>query len=299
MSSKHTYFADISESQIRKEMPEILDILLLCRTTSTVKNPKNIIWANRNYLSHGETAYSPTAQIKPELITGKMERLIMPRALKTAAIQQERTKSRAEVFTPRHIVKMQNDIVDEQYAKDDLETYINRHWLEITCGEAPYMTSRYEMESGKMIPLNQRVGFIDRKLRRLNREIDDHTQWQMLAKQAYQAGYGFEWNGDSLLLARENLLYTYIDFYVQKWKETPDYQALKEIAEIISYNLFQMDGLKFIIPFSEIPPITTTITDLFGNETILTLQKGSTGKKAKVMNWKTGKMQYFTTGMKK
>ena len=70
-------------------MPRILEILLLDRTTSTPKTPKNIIWANENYLEYGASAYAATAQIKPELITGTRSTLIMPRAMKQKSLQKK------------------------------------------------------------------------------------------------------------------------------------------------------------------------------------------------------------------
>ena len=85
----------------------------------------------------------------------------MPRALKAISLQKKRTKTKAEVFTPTWIVKKQNDVVDDDYKSDDLETYTRRKWLEITCGEAPYMATRYDMETGEVIPLVERVGFVD------------------------------------------------------------------------------------------------------------------------------------------
>ena len=68
---------------------------------------------------------------------------------------------------------------------------------------------------------------------------------------AYQASYGFEWSRDSLLLARENLLYTYRDYYFAKWNEEPPYDLFEKIAVIISYNVFQMDGLTYTVPLTE------------------------------------------------
>src|SRR5690606_15664428 len=242
--------ADISENTIRDQMPDILDILLIDRTTSTVKRNKNIIWANENYTKYGKKDYAATAQIKPDLITSQMGHLIMPRALKTSEIQKNRTRLKAEVFTPTWVVKKQNDLVEANYLEDDLETYVRRKWLEITCGEAPYMASRYDMESGRIIKLKDRVGFVDRKLKRINSEINDKAEWQRLALEAYQSSYGFEWSGDSLMLTRENLPYTYRDYYFDKWNEEPLYGLFEDIAAIISYNLFQMDGLKYIIPLS-------------------------------------------------
>lgn len=284
--------ADISENFIREQMPEILDLLLIDRTKSTPKSIKNIIWANDNYIEHGSKHYAATAQVKPKLITGKMERLIMPRALKSQDVQKERTKSKAEVFTPTWIVKKQNDAVEQDYLNDDIKTYVSRTWLEITCGEAPYMATRYNMETGNIIPLSEREGFVDRKLKRISSEISNKEEWLSLATLAYQSSYGFEWNGDSLLLARENLLYTYRDYYVAKWQEEPLLDNFKFIAEIISYNLFQMDGLKYIIPLSDIRKVAKEQQlNLFGEAS--TLITSSVGKRVKIMNWQTKKMEYF------
>ena len=263
---------DILENTIREQMPGILDILLIDRTTSTSKKKKNIIWANENYVKFGSKAYAATAQMLPELVTGRMGNIIKPRALKSKEMQKERTKSKAEVFTPTWIVKKQNDEIEKDYINDDLETYVKRTWLEITAGEAPYMATRYDVETGEIVPLTKRVGFVDRKLKRINAEVDDKVEWQRLVVEAYKSSYGFEWSGDSLLLARENLLYTYRDYYFQKWLEEPTYGLFANIAKIISYNLFQMDGLKYIIPLTE--------------------------KRVKIMNWETNKMEFFDKGVR-
>ena len=263
---------DILENTIREQMPGILDILLIDRTTSTSKKKKNIIWANENYVKFGSKAYAATAQMLPELVTGRMGNIIKPRALKSKEMQKERTKSKAEVFTPTWIVKKQNDEIEKDYINDDLETYVKRTWLEITAGEAPYMATRYDVETGEIVPLTKRVGFVDRKLKRINAEVDDKAEWQRLVVEAYKSSYGFEWSGDSLLLARKNLLYTYRDYYFQKWLEEPTYGLFANIAKIISYNLFQMDGLKYIIPLTE--------------------------KRVKIMNWETNKMEFFDKGVR-
>ena len=74
--------------------------------------------------------------------------------------------------------------------------------------------------------------------------------WCEAAKVAYKHTYGYEWQGDSLLLARENAFYTFIDYYEEKFNEYPSKEYLFEIAEIISWNFWQMDGLKGVIPNS-------------------------------------------------
>ena len=291
--------ANIQENLLRETMPAILDILLLDHTTSTTRATKNIIWANENYIQYGFKDYSAKAQIKPDLITKSRGQLIMPRALKSRELQKERTKSKAEVFTPTWIVKKQNDEVDKDYQDDDLETYVKRIWLEITCGEAPYMVSRYDMETGKIIPFTERVGFVDRKLKRINAEVEDKAEWQRLVEEAFKSSYGFEWSGDSLLLARENLLYTYRDYYYAKWLEEPLYGLFEDIAEIISYNVFQMDGLKYIIPLSEKKEkVICQQTSLFYDVEPEEHWNIKPGKRVKIMNWKTNKMEFFDKGVK-
>jgi len=286
--------SDVLENDIGISMPRILEILLLDRTTSTLNTPKNIIWANGNYKYYDATVYAPTAQILPELITNKRGSLIRPRALKATALQKERTRKQAEVFTPIWVVKKQNDAVDEGYKNDDLETYTRRKWLEITCGEAPYMATRYDMETGELVPIAERVGFVDRKLARINNEITDKAEWQRLVELAYKSCYGFEWNGDSLLLARENLLYTYRDYCLTKWSSEPLYGLLEEIAVIISYNVFQMDGLKYTIPLTEKrEKVEVTQPSLFDIDEPKEEWRITPGKRVRIMNWDTSKMEYF------
>ena len=290
--------ADISENDIREQMPAILDTLLIDRTTSTSKKTRNIIWANENYIKYGRH-YGVSHQIKPKLITGQMGHIIIPRALKSQYVQKERTKSKAEVFTPTWIVKKQNDVIDAGYREDDLQTYINRKWLEITCGEAPYMATRYDMETGDIVPLSERVGFVDRKLSRINAEVDEKYEWQQLVEKAYKASYGFEWNGDSLLLARENLLYTYYDYHVAKWQDKPTPEHFATIANIISYNLFQMDGLKYIIPLSDIRkrPVKSQLK-LFDDNVSDDENLRKAGKRVRIMNWDKNKMELFDKGLR-
>ncbi|WP_232325277.1 restriction endonuclease [Latilactobacillus curvatus] len=289
---------DVSESVIHDMYPGIFDILLIDRTTSTKKKNRNIIWANDNYLRFGSKAYAPSAEIKVELITGYMNNLIMPRALKNSRLQKERTKTNAEVFTPIWVVKKQNDEIDQKLLNQELEKYVKTTWIEIACGEAPYMVTRYDMESGEPIAINDRVGFVDRKLARINREVSDKVEWDYLVEHAYKASYGFEWNGDSLLLARENLLYSYRDYYFEKWKVEPQYKSFEEIARIISYNIFQMDGLKYQVPLTERrEEVFDNEISLFDEDIPESYWTIKVGKRVKIMDWNTNNFEYFDKGL--
>lgn len=244
-----------------REEPELIELLLKDRTTR-----KNIIWATDSYTKLGDQ-YNPTDQIKPHLVTNGASYLIKPRSEKAIDEQKERTKIKAEVYTPTWVVKKQNDLVEDEFKDLDLKEYINKTWLEITCGEAPYMCSRYDMVTGESIPIHERVGFVDRKLQRISKEIDNLDEWLEYVYEAYKSSYGYEFQGDSLLLARENLVYTFIEYYYKKFSSLPDFEYILKITLIVSYNVFQMNGLSYTIPMSQsLEIIEPEIQlDLFGN----------------------------------
>lgn len=212
----------------------------------------NILWATDSYEQNG-MEYAPLAPITSNLITGKNGSLIQPRAAKSKAEQLLRTRDKAEVFTPLSIVKQMNDACDNmRVTKNKWQEYVALLKLEITCGEAPFIVSRYDPVSEKqeLLPIKKRVGFLDKKLSLVSKYCNTQDEWIKWTKIAFQSSYGFEWQGDSLLIARENLLYTFNDFYEDKFKTSPSLNLQKEIAEIIVWNIFQMDGLKYVIPMS-------------------------------------------------
>ncbi len=242
----NTKSIDIREDYLLKK-DHLLDILLQDKTTGN-----NILWATDSYDSNGHL-FAPTANITTDLITGTLGSLIQPRALKSKTEQLYRTRDKAEVFTPLSIVKQMNDACDTtRVTKNNWQEYVGLLKLEITCGEAPFIVSRYDPISDKqeLLPLEERVGFLDKKLSVVSKYCNTHDEWMKWAKIAFQSSYGYEWQGDSLLIARENLLYTFIDYYEEKFKETPSSELQKEIAETIVWNIFQMDGLKYVISMS-------------------------------------------------
>lgn len=277
---------DILENEILEKYPEVLDILLRDQTTQ-----KNIIWATSNYEHLGEL-YLESNQIKSEKITGIKGNIIMPRVQKDQVLQHSRVKNMAEVFTPSWICNAQNNLIDNAWFeqknvfnielpdekkwktnKVKIEFPKNRTWkdyvidtrLEISCGEAPYVTSRYDTTTGKFIAIENRIGLLDRKLRVINENVDDAEEWIEITKSAYKNTYAYEWQGDSLLLARESMLFTFIENYKYKFEKEPLLESIQDMAYIISWNVWQMDGLKGVVPFS-CGEIKTKTVNLFGEE---------------------------------
>ncbi len=260
---------DIREDDLLALSAEVLDTLLRDHTTG-----KNIFWATHDYEALG-SEYDYHSEILPHLITGERGMVIRPRVLKSKEQQSDRVKDMAEVFTPSWVVKKMVDYVD---------VHINSLCLEITCGEAPFLVSRYDATTGEPIAINERIGILDRKLRMVNNQRLSDEEWLALVRQTFQSTYGYEWQGDNLLLARENLLYTFIDHYEARFGGTPDVSLLKEFAEIVSWNLWQMDGLSYRIPREkqkEQPQVQLSFFDEAPAEALPPL--------CKIMDWQKGK----------
>lgn len=238
-------------------------------------------------------------EIKPENITGQFRRIVMPRVLKDKQAQIDRTKDKAEVFTPSWVCNAQNNLIDEAWfgrkdvfnketvsedgthswiptegkivfpegdSKKTWKKYVVDNRMEITCGEAPYLVSRYDTTTGEPIPIGSRIGLLDRKMRVINENVETEKDWYAMAEKAFKHTYGYEWQGDNLLLAREALLYTYIEYFMDKFNEkdvegnyikdangnlrTPERRKIVNAARWISWNLWQMDGIKMVVPDS-------------------------------------------------
>jgi hypothetical protein len=293
---------DVHEDNLLQR-DDLLIILLQDKTTGN-----SILWATDSYETNGHL-FAQTANITPDLITGVLGSLIQPRAVKSKTEQLYRTRDKAEVFTPLAIVKQMNDACDvKRVTKINWQEYVGQLKLEITCGEAPFIVSRYDPVSDKqkLLPLAERVGFLDKKLCVISKYCHDQDEWIAWAKIAFQSSYGYEWQGDSLLIARENLLYTFIDYYEDKFKKPPSIELQKEIAEIIVWNIFQMDGLKGVIPMSckTEQVIVKGAETLFGKEDDHVVESSCTGCENKtlinhngsyvnIMDWRDKKIKRF------
>lgn len=252
----------------------ILSLLKLLLQDKTTK--KNIIWATDTYKEYGN-GFSDKAQIDCGLLLQHAD-IIKPRIEKSLEAQADRTRKKAEVFTPAWLCNQMNNYCDEEWfgrkdvfnvenedhtwtvvesrvafpKKKTWKHYVDSRRLEITCGEAPYLVSRYDVSTGELIePTKRRIGQLDRKLRIINENAEDYAEWARWAIRAFEASYGYEYQGDNLLIARVNLLLTFLDYYRERWEEEPDEYLLKAITNTITWNLWQMDGLKDTVPLGK------------------------------------------------
>lgn len=280
---------------------EILRCLILDRTTR-----RNILWGTDEYIHKG---YKASDEISISVLAGFLGDIIQPRILKSSRLQQERTRKKGEVFTPSWICNKQNNIVDEAwFGKENVfnialgkewktktniilfptkksrtwKKYIDSKRLEIACGEAPYLVSRYESVTGEPIVFIDRIGLLDRKIRIVNENTTDVDTWYTWIIRAYQSIYGYDVQGDNVIIARMNLLLTFIEAMEYRWQRKPTVQEVKKIARIISWNIWQMDAFTLSIPEQKYE-VVKCYMNLFSseNETV-----SATTIPCKIMDWR-------------
>ena len=300
------------------EVQAVLDTLLKDRSTG-----KNIIWATDPPKELQTVMYEPVtdrSQITTQQLGLTHYEVVLPRMMKQTDTQQQRTRKKGEVFSPAWVCNKMNNALDADWFRglgaeesagqftvelpqgwQTVETpvqfpacggrapawvqYVQSRRLEVTCGEAPFLASRYDAATGEMIPVARRIGILDRKLRVVSENAATEDEWRKYATHAVQSTYGYEYQGDNLLLARVNLLLTYAEHLQARWQRKPTEEELQAIANIISWNLWQMDGLHLSVPGGKPQPEAEQL-DLFSMFGAAEPQPPTVS--CKVKNWRKG-----------
>lgn len=261
------------EKLIDLEAYPVVDMLKLLVKDKTTK--KNIIFATTSYCIDDKPV-GEKDQITLDVLRAIGPESIQPRVSKSMEEQSQRTRKKAEVFTPSWICnKMNNHCDTEWFGRENVfnsendktwepttdkivfpkgktwKKYVDSKRLEITCGEAPYVVSRYDTTTGEIIPINRRIGILDRKLRVVNENAESDAEWVKWTLRAFQSVYGYEFQGDNLLIARINLLLTYLDYFHDRFEKDPSEEELKTVVNVIVWNFWQMDGITGTIPFGK------------------------------------------------
>ena len=300
------------------EVQAVLDTLLKDKSTG-----KNIIWATDPPEELQTVMYEPVtdrSQITAQQLGLTHYEVVLPRMMKQTDTQQQRTRKKGEVFSPAWVCNKMNNALDNDWFRglgaeesagqftvelpqgwQTVETpvqfpvckgrtpawvqYVQSRRLEVTCGEAPFLASRYDAATGEMIPVARRIGILDRKLRVVSENAATEDEWRKYATHAVQSTYGYEYQGDNLLLARVNLLLTYAEHLQARWQRKPTKEELQPIANIISWNLWQMDGLRLSVPGGKPQPEAEQL-DLFSMFGAAEPQPPTVS--CKVKNWRKG-----------
>ena len=257
---------------VEKQLPVLnvgLSSLLIDKTTG-----RNITWSSDSYIGIG---YQPSDEITVNSLSGFGAIVLQSRVAKSLAMQKSRTKTKAEVFTPAWVCnKMNNDLDAVWFGRPDVfnvvsedsrtwitttekivfgkgrrnswQGYVDSRRMEITCGEAPFITSRYDAFTGEWIELKNRIGMLDRKLRVVAENVEtaaDYIKWSI---RALQSIYGYEYQGDNLLIGRINMLMSWSENVDAFCGRLPNKSEIKKAANVIAWNLWQMDGIKGCVP---------------------------------------------------
>lgn len=247
----------------------ILETLLKDRS-----NDRNIIWADNEYEDLGQ-GYMRDDWVTVDKITGFYSGVIKPRIAKENSRRFHRTKIHAEVFTPSWLCNQMNNDIDADwfgtrsaFNVENKQTwtttsspvsfpkkkghgwhaYVESPRIEIACGEGPFVCSRYDAVSGEQLPVGKRIGFLDRKLRIVTEKTKTRKEWVNWALAALKASYGFEYQGDNLLLARINVFETFCEHLQKRWNTAPTTEEMIEAAYVISWNFWQMNGITCAAP---------------------------------------------------
>ncbi|MCD7855424.1 MAG: Eco57I restriction-modification methylase domain-containing protein [Clostridiales bacterium] len=292
------------------ELCQVYDILLMDKTTG-----QRIVWGSDSYLEYGDMYGKDSA------VTASFDGLrgftVEPRMKKEKDRQQERTRSYAEVFTPAWVCNKMINFCDEEWfgrkgvfnsegerswsvnkskiefsGRQSWKAYVDLRRLEITCGEAPYIVSPYDASTGEKIEIENRIGILDRKLRVVGENCENEEEWLKWAERAFQSVYGYEIQGDNLILCRKNLLLTFGEYLKHRWNREPTLSELKKTANIIAWNFWQMDGLKGTVPLDCAKPDESQLSldDFFENSLEC---KENVSYECKIHNWRSGKTFLF------
>ena len=300
------------------EVQAVLDTLLKDKSTG-----KNIIWATDPPEELQTVMYEPVtdrSQITTQQLGLTHYEVVLPRMMKQTDTQQQRTRKKGEVFSPAWVCNKMNNALDADWfgalgagesagqftvelpqGWQTVETsvqfpackgrtpawvqYVQSRRLEVTCGEAPFLASRYDAATGEMIPVARRIGILDRKLRVVSENAATEDEWRKYATHAVQSTYGYEYQGDNLLLARVNLLLTYAEHLQAHWQRKPTKKELQPIANIIAWNVWQMDGLHLSVPGGKPQPEAEQLNlfSMFG-----AAEEQPPTISCKVKNWRKG-----------
>lgn len=290
----------IQEELLRLHSLQLLGKLLQDKTTKG-----NIIWATDAYQEYGPD-YEKDREIKVHLITVINPGIIKKRVHRASEQQAQRTRHHAEVSTPLWLCNLMNEYADNVWFSDGefdggLDTrmnwslvpeavpkYINSRRLEITCGEAPFLVQRYDSSTGKILPLTERQGLLDRKMKWVNAcYADDEEKWMHWCLRAFQSIYGYEYQGDSLLIARLNMVMSFEDYMKAAFQRRPTKREFEKIINVVTWNLMQMDGITYQIPCCKVVEAVSEAS-LFDEHATESIIPRTTFPYVKTYNWRRG-----------
>lgn len=164
--------------------------------------------------------------------------LIIDRTTNKSLIQS--TATEISEIKNNKFIPTEADINELSIEDNFWEEYIQFVMLEADCGTADYLCQRYDTETKEVIPVQDRNGFLDKRLRNLFKNATDYN-WFPWVKKAYQSIYSYDSLADNVYISRKKMLDTFIDACRHYKNVMPGNNEIHQIAIILSYNIWQMD----------------------------------------------------------
>lgn len=186
-------------------------------------------------------------------------------------IDFDRPKTRNEIYTPSWVVKKMTTYLNDRL-KEDADSwmdYLSMTGGELCCGHAPFLVMRYDAVTLEPIEFKDRYGIIDLKIKTLFEQDLDDEAWVMWLEEIFKSSYGWDIYSDAIVYARCNVFMTFMEAYRLKFGEDPGPLLQRRFLNIISWNIFQMDGLQLTHP--------------------------DTGQEVKIMDWQNERVIRFKT----
>ena len=257
-----------SLSEMQKNRTIKLPVDFGCRT---IKENLDLLLTDKT--THHNLTWGCGADGSKEITPKDVYSRVKTRLERSAEDNVMRKNLYGEVFTPAWLCNEMNSTYDVAYLAADscfntqgvkswtasadpvkfkrpggYSDYLKAKCLELTCGEAPFLASRYDMTTGEIIPVKSRIGLLDRKLRVAGEYAKNPDEWHNYAMESLKSVYGYDFLGESVFIARCNLLLTYHEHFSSRYSyKLPD-ECIREAAEILSWDIWQMDGLTDTVP---------------------------------------------------
>lgn len=217
----------------------------------------NITWGTQpNYIqrvaAHEFIKYQDLKKIQPGHLRGFKQNMPI------------HTRRFIESGIPQQLLDPLYTTNDSRQSVTDEVSFVRKKWFEPNCGEAMVFTTTYSPVSGRQLPIEDRTGLLDAKLRVVSQTCHNQDLWLLFARYAVGSCYGFSLQGDVLFLARVNILNSVLDAFKKKFNRAPDFSDVEYFAHIISWNFFQLDGSNLSVPHHSIQhgaPLYTPIAE--------------------------------------
>jgi len=225
---------------------------------------KNIIFNTSEYKGLGD-GFQPGDEVKADINGHKIADWLRPYFARPKDAQKKAKKKYAEVVTPPWLVcYMLNQYERETFGQEImfscdpesktygripmvniLSRYIDLTGCEIACGEAPFITTRYDLKTGDRIELGRRCGILDRKLALVRMWVYAEDAIPYFAFKCLRSTYGYELRGDALAIARWNVYQTFEATFIASLGRILRPEERAEAIDIIAKNIYQYDGRQY------------------------------------------------------